>query len=499
MVCGDNLYSTISQSINKNYLLLTDVPEFVDMNNSTFHLQYSDSFSGALLMTVNNYPFVTLENALNEVFHCLNYKSCLLTIGMSTVAIIMPFPGVCKVFDSHSRDLQGMPSMSGYCVLTSVEGIQNLAQYFHLTSQCSASNDYIPFELKGVTCVSIMDVTNDNVNGESVVSGNLESVASPGNREQRYAKLKEYNLRKIQKNQKNESSDKKQARLETERLRKKTKEKVNLMKTGSIDLLKQETLITTEKCREKMNLLKKKMPGFEKRQHQKEKSKKNESVEQREQRLAKMREYNDRRRAQRQNESPEEKKAQLEKRQHQTEKSKKNKSLEQREQRLAKMREYHSRRRAQRQNESPEEKKARLEKGHLQKECSKKDVSLKQRKQGLSLKPKENISNHESTDMQTLTESLIRNFHKSVSTGPLYICTCCDQLCYRHSVSTANQLTLKNPDVVKYLQNIVSVDNTKWVCQTCSGHLKKGKVPPCAIVNGMRFPTKPNFFYLNEL
>ena len=101
--------------------------------------------------------------------------------------------------------------------------------------------------------------------------------------------------------------------------------------------------------------------------------------------------------------------------------------------------------------------------------------------------------------MQTLTESLIRNFHKSVSTGPLYICTYCDQLWYRHSVSAANQLTLKNPDVVKYLQNIVSVDNTKWVCQTCSGHLKKGKVPSCAIVNGMRFPTKPNFFYLNEL
>ena len=220
MVCGDNLYSTISQSINKNYLLLTDVPEFVDMNNSTFHLQYSDSFSGVLLMTANNYPFVTLENALNEVFHCLNYKSCLLTIGMNTVAIIMPFPDVFKVFDSHSRDLYGMPSMSGYCVLTSVEGIQNFAQYFQLTSQCSASNDYIPFELKGVTCVSIMDVTNDNVNGESVVAGNLESVASPGNREQRYAKLKEYNnLRKIQRQ--NESSDKKQARLETERQKRK--------------------------------------------------------------------------------------------------------------------------------------------------------------------------------------------------------------------------------------------------------------------------------------
>ena len=116
-----------------------------------------------------------------------------------------------------------------------------------------------------------------------------------------------------------------------------------------------------------------------------------------------------------------------------------------------------------------------------------------------SIKQKENIGNHGPTDMQILTESLIRNFHESVSTGPLYICTCCDQLWYRHSVFPANQLTLKNPDMVKYLQNIVSVDNIKWACQTCSGHLKKGKVPPCAIVNGMQFPTKPNFCYLNEL
>ena len=71
------------------------------------------------------------------------------------------------------------------------------------------------------------------------------------------------------------------------------------------------------------------------------------------------------------------------------------------------------------------------------------------------LKQKRNIGNHEPTDKQTLTESVIRNFHESVSTGPLYICTCCDQLWYRHSVFSANQLTLKNPNMVKYLQDIV--------------------------------------------
>ena len=111
-----------------------------------------------------------------------------------------------------------------------------------------------------------------------------------------------------------------------------------------------------------------------------------------------------------------------------------------------------------------------------------------------SLKQNENIGNDEPTDIQTLTESLIRNFHECVSFGPLYICTCCDQLWYKHSVLPANQLTLKNPDMVKYLQNVVSVDNIKWVCQTCYRHLKQGTVPPCAIVNGMQFPIKPFFF-----
>ena len=198
MVCGDNLYGTISQSINKNYLLLTDVPEFFDVNNITFHLEYSDFFSGALFMTVNNYPFVTLENALNKVFHSLNYESCLLTIGMNTVAVMMPFPDVFKVFDSQSRDLCGMPSMSGYCVLTSVEGIQNFVQIFRLTSQCSQSNDPIPFELKGVTCVRVMDVPNVNV--QSFLWDNSKRAVSlePNNKGQRYAKSKEYNsVRKI--------------------------------------------------------------------------------------------------------------------------------------------------------------------------------------------------------------------------------------------------------------------------------------------------------------
>ena len=70
---------------------------------------------------------------------------------------------------------------------------------------------------------------------------------------------------------------------------------------------------------------------------------------------------------------------------------------------------------------------------------------------------------------------------------------------YKHSVSPADRVRLANPDLVKYLQNIKSVDKVEWLCSTCGSHLRKGKIPPCAIANGMKFPEKPHFFDLNEL
>ena len=94
--------------------------------------------------------------------------------------------------------------------------------------------------------------------------------------------------------------------------------------------------------------------------------------------------------------------------------------------------------------------------------------------------------------------TLVRKFHNSVSARPLYICTCWDQLWYKHSVLPANRLRLVNPEITKYLQSVNSVVAIEWICQTCNNHLKKGRVPPCAIANGMQFPEKPSFFDLNQ-
>ena len=96
-------------------------------------------------------------------------------------------------------------------------------------------------------------------------------------------------------------------------------------------------------------------------------------------------------------------------------------------------------------------------------------------------------------------ESTITKFHQIVSQGPLYVCTCCDQLWYKHSVTNADQIRQAISDIIKYLNNKKSVDSKEWVCRTCHSYLVKNKVPPCAVANGMVFPEKPEFFDLNEL
>ena len=44
--------------------------------------------------------------------------------------------------------------------------------------------------------------------------------------------------------------------------------------------------------------------------------------------------------------------------------------------------------------------------------------------------------------------NLIKKFHAAVSRGPMYICTCCDQLWYKHSVISAQKVRLSNPFII---------------------------------------------------
>ena len=86
-------------------------------------------------------------------------------------------------------------------------------------------------------------------------------------------------------------------------------------------------------------------------------------------------------------------------------------------------------------------------------------------------------------------------FHKNISVGPEYICTCCEQLWYRSSVTKCNPDFYKScsRDILNMcVTGLKSIDNTEWICATCRSNLKSGKLPSCARANKMTFPEKPD-------
>ena len=95
---------------------------------------------------------MSLQNSLTELFsNCeLNYNNCcLLTIGINTVAVTEDSEQSFKIFDAHSRDLNGMPHSFRKCTLLTTEGIENLVSYLQI-SYIQIHVGVVPFEIKGV-------------------------------------------------------------------------------------------------------------------------------------------------------------------------------------------------------------------------------------------------------------------------------------------------------------------------------------------------------------
>ena len=154
LVTGNFLYSTtmcmrvcVCMYVCNDYLLLTDVPTFVSIFDNVYILQYSEPLTGSLFLTSNSGPFMTLQNDIRELYSQQNYNCCLLTIGISAVAIFRNSQQSFKIFDSHLRDFHGMPHSFGTCTLLSIEGLENLISYLQLSCLQTCT---VPFEIKGV-------------------------------------------------------------------------------------------------------------------------------------------------------------------------------------------------------------------------------------------------------------------------------------------------------------------------------------------------------------
>ena len=115
MNIGNELYSGLSSLSRQSYLLLTEVPDMITVFNINYQLQYSPSHTGTLHGTYEVQDLNYCKSFANAVQALLgqNYNCFLLTILSTTVGFYCNGYGKFKIFDSHGRDLYGMPHPQG--------------------------------------------------------------------------------------------------------------------------------------------------------------------------------------------------------------------------------------------------------------------------------------------------------------------------------------------------------------------------------------------------
>ena len=98
---------------------------------------------------------------------------------------------------------------------------------------------------------------------------------------------------------------------------------------------------------------------------------------------------------------------------------------------------------------------------------------------------------------------IIESCHCKISSGPEYLCLCCQQIRYKTSLKKFNVHNYKSCN-----QNVLSkcnlIDdkvrlNKHWICFTCDSYLRCGKINPCSKANKMEFPNKPICLNLTSL
>ena len=92
----------------------------------------------------------------------------------------------------------------------------------------------------------------------------------------------------------------------------------------------------------------------------------------------------------------------------------------------------------------------------------------------------------------------IKQFHSSIAVGPLFVCTCCHQTWFRKGVCMLKNINLPKSSRL-YLTKFTSVNDEEWICHTCMGAMRDGKVPKLSVANGMKWPDKPPELDLHQL
>ena len=170
-------------------------------------------------MTLNNGPYMSLQNSLIEVFSMsrLNYNCCLLIAGNNTVAVFKISERSFKIFDFHAKDFYGMPHSFGKCTLLSTEGLENLVSYLQMSC---LETGVVPFEIKGAS-ISDCQLEQKNETDENNLKQNRRRKCSDETADIKKRRL--ISRREYKKRRANESKESRQKRLSQQHENKRNK------------------------------------------------------------------------------------------------------------------------------------------------------------------------------------------------------------------------------------------------------------------------------------
>ena len=141
---GDKLYQTIDTE--EQLLLPSDLPTCVTMCNKVCHIITGKEAYGSFVQNITETKIILsalctlLQRTTTSALVCLGDKT-----GSSTIALLISDTSLF-VFDSHSRDENGMPCPNGTAVLMKFENVHNTVSYIcQLAHELSASLFHLTF------------------------------------------------------------------------------------------------------------------------------------------------------------------------------------------------------------------------------------------------------------------------------------------------------------------------------------------------------------------
>ncbi|XP_033725385.1 uncharacterized protein LOC117315345 [Pecten maximus] len=156
LVKGDELYGYLrrSSTMNYDYLSIPDIPRLIEYNEQMFQIEFQESLSGTFgnVQDLDQYQFVTLFEALQLALDQQDIHGAFITFKGNTFVVVKQTGGYF-VFDSHSRNIEGLQVPDGSSILKYSLSVQEV--HDHCINLATSMN-YAPQDMFEVTAVCIV-------------------------------------------------------------------------------------------------------------------------------------------------------------------------------------------------------------------------------------------------------------------------------------------------------------------------------------------------------